>query len=73
MIIYNFTLGVGLLCSHTSFNQPQIVHLNPDDYTTFGQSCQQSKLENTLEFNYMTTEKLIQSNIEKYLNDLPKY
>lgn len=63
---------MALCCSQTSFNQPKVVYLNPDNYTMFSESCQQSKLENTLEYNYMTTEKLIQSNIDKYLDKLPK-
>lgn len=40
--------------------------INKPDYTLPYAECQEEKYKNTMEFNYITTKELIESNIKKY-------
>jgi hypothetical protein len=71
MIIYNFTLSMAVLGSVPIVDHNETFVLDPDNYTTYAESCQQPKFESTMEYNYMTTEKLIQSYIDKCQEVLP--
>jgi hypothetical protein len=42
------------------------INLNKPDYTTTIQICQQHNNKNSINYNYIKSEELIESNIEKY-------
>lgn len=44
----------------------QLTTISKLDYTLPYAECQQTKEKNTLEYNYITTEELLESNNKKY-------
>lgn len=45
--------------------------LSKPDYTTMYADCQMEKAESTMTYNYITTEKYLQSFIDKYQDVIP--
>jgi hypothetical protein len=57
-----------------SLSKDNIVESNiisKPDYTTPYNGCQEELYKSTMNYNYITTEKLIESNIKKYQDLLP--
>lgn len=64
MIINEIIWPVAIV-SLTSVNLLEI-NLNKHDYTTLQASCQTSKTDSSIKYNYITTEEYLQSLINKY-------
>jgi len=47
-------------------NIVQSIPISKLDYTTPYYDCQMENLKNTMDFNYITTKELLESNIKKY-------
>jgi len=69
MIVYQ-TYMLMVLVSLSSVNDSDF-KLNKHHYTPSSTVCQQSTQENTLEYNYITTEKFIESMILKNQDIIP--
>lgn len=59
--VFWFVVIVGLPDANYNF-----VPTSKLDYTVPYDTCQQRKNKNTMEFNYITNEEVIESNIQKY-------
>lgn len=46
-------------------------HLSKPDYTSSITDCQQTPNKASIDYNYLTTQELIETNIEKYNDILP--
>jgi hypothetical protein len=53
-----------------SVNIIDSITINKLDYTLPYAECQEEKYKNTMEFNYITTQELLESNNKKYLDIL---
>lgn len=50
---------------------PLELSFNKSDYTTIYIDCQEEKQKTTMEYNYITTEEYLQSQIQKYQDVIP--
>lgn len=66
MIISKIVLPV-VIVSLPTVNDIEFL-FNKRDYTTQFQSCQEENTRDTINYNYITIEEYIQSNINKYQN-----
>lgn len=57
-----------VIVSLTNAKIDNSVFISKLDYTMPYTNCQNEKFKSTLEYNYLTTEELIKSNIDKYQN-----
>ena len=55
-----------VLVSLPSVNLIDSITINKPDYTLPYVECQEEKYKNTMNFNYITTEELLESNSKKY-------
>lgn len=72
MIVYNTIFAISLAAQYEIYDTPNHWDLhNSTKYTIEQESCQTQRFESILEYNYITTEKYIQTNIDKYQDILP--
>jgi len=55
-----------VIVSLPSVNTDNFILISKLDYTIPCDGCQQEKNKSVMEYNYITTEELIKSNIKKY-------
>jgi hypothetical protein len=67
MIIFEVVLCVEI---NRFLSHDPNVSLNKIKFTTQYETCQQERVDNTLEYNYITNEKFIKQALEKYQNIL---
>jgi len=60
-----------VIVSLTNAKLDEYNYLSKPDYTTMYADCQMERAEFTMEYNYITTEKYIQSFIDKYQDIIP--